>query len=230
MDLKSSSKPEKIEIRDGALVILSGIPITCLPSRATTGSDSVWTYKLLVARPNKRYPFMLTAHNGVYMKGIPRYVKHKTGGIGIWHIDPDVRVKFKARGYLFVPGGFIREEKLPRIFTLKDAFVPDEKDSNQQLEEVMVYAGDDSFDYADHPSSIRRACHTSTGKNLAGCVYSYISELESSQFGYSCEHSGGAGLSSNMHAKFKPDKEQLIETARVIIADLEKKLRLPHSN
>ena len=209
---------ERLEVSQGALVVLSKIPFSCNLKR-NLKEDSVWLPKLLIAIPSKEKPFIV--YEGIEQKGTDLYIK-RGNGMCIWHGDKDIEKTLNLHGYVFVPGEK-ESECLKNINTIENGFIPDEKDPNQQKLDSHIFSGMDTFSYSD---SMHHRFLTANVriKDLPQIVYNCMFSPGLSTIGYDCEHSGDIGLNSKMEGKLKGSKEQKWKATKVILKDLEGKL------
>lgn len=212
-------KKETLEVSDGFLFILSKSPHGCNLNR-NLEKDSVWLPKLTIAIPDKEKPFIIK-NSHINLKGVPSYITRKNSAC-IWYIDKDLKNKLNVYTYYFVPG-IIEEEKSGIIYTLKEGFVPDEKDKDQSKLDINIFGyKEDGFSYADHDRTIT----ANVRKNELGNLIYALMFGPSMQFQYNCEHSGETGLNPRLFGELKSSDNQKREMAVSIIKNLESKVNL----
>ncbi len=213
---------EKLEVSEGALVILSQMPFSCDLKRGAK-TDLIWLPKLLIAIPEKDNPFILSDES-IKQKNTPYYIKHKESrGATIWYGDESIKEKLNLCGYILTPGE-IKNEYLKTIYTFKNSFIPDKKDPNQQRLDINLVSGMDDFSYSDRNRFFTAKVRI---KDLPQIAYVCLSSSGASYFSYDCEHTaGGIGLSSNLKGKKESSDEQIIEASIAIQHDLEEKLEM----
>jgi len=212
---------EKLEVSEGALVILSHMPFSCDLKRDMK-TDLIWLPKLLIAIPEKDNPFIV-GDASIKQKNTPYYIEHKKSKGGtIWYGDKNIRENLNLRGYILTPGE-IENEYLKTIYTFKNSFIPDKKDQNQKRLDINLVSGMDDFSYSD---SNRFFTANVRIKDLPQIAYVCLFSSGASRFGYNCEHSGEIGLSSNLEGKRESSTEQIREASIAIQKDLEDKLKV----
>ena len=88
---------EKLEVSNGALVILSKSPLGCNLKR-NLEDNSVWLPQLIIALPEKRKPFIID-NGGIKRRKTPYTIIRENGG-SIWWNDKDIREKLITNVFL----------------------------------------------------------------------------------------------------------------------------------
>ena len=212
---------ETLEVKEGALVIVSSTPMGCSDLQRNFKQDTVWTPQLLVALPPEGNPFIINP-GGISLKNTPSYIETLPSGAHVWYADENIMKSIKLRGYYFIPGQLKEELTEFKIHTIQGGFYPDLKDPDRSRLDINILSQNGSFSYSDRGTL---KIH-SRKSDLPNLIYTIMHSPAISHFGYDCYHSGEFGLPHNLDGELKATQDQRRQAALAITRDLEKSLSL----